>query len=96
MSINILGVCASSLLRWIHNSVKPESSIDFSAGRRLSPASDSRPPAADAGEENVASNVASTTAAIRDDLKQGGSLSLSAGIIVRSWSETTLPQLHLE
>ena len=95
MSINILGVCASSRLRWIHNSVKPESSIDFSAGRRRCAASNSRPPAA-AGKENVASNVASTTAALRDYLVQARSRSLSAGIIVRSWSETTVPQLHRE
>ena len=42
--------------------------------------------AAAAGEENVASNVASTTAALRDYLLQARSGSLSAGIIVRSWS----------
>ena len=52
--------------------------------------------AAAAGEENVASNVASTTAALRDYLLQARSGSLSAGIIVRSWSETIVPQLHLE
>ena len=53
--------------------------------------------AAAAGEENVASNVASTTAAaIRDNLVQAQFGSLSGGIIVRSWSETIVPQLHLE
>ena len=60
------------------------------------PASDSRPHSSRRRRGKRCFQCSFHWAAIRDNLVQARSGSLSAGMIVRSWSETIVPQLHLE